>query len=511
MSLSGTARDKPIGISGSKRKGGPALEENKSKTAAAYIRVSTDDQLEYSPDSQLKVIRDYARKSGYLLPETYIFLDEGISGKSARNRTAFHRVIALARSPTHPIDAILLWKFSRFARNQEEAILYKKRLAQNGVSVVSISEPLPDGPFGSLIERIIEWEDEYYSINLAQEVRRGMTEKATRGQLQATPAYGYRAENNRLVPIPEEARLVREIFRRFAAGEGYLPLAKYMNALGTRTHRGNAFERRTIEYIIRNPVYIGKLRWNPSGRTKRGCWDDQHLIVSEAGHQPLIDFDTWSDAQVRADLLKARSPRPCARPDAPRHHWLCGIVRCASCGSGLIFAAPHYFKCGGYVRGTCGTSQHIAVESLETAFLNCLRRDLSAMPPVFCRRIQNESKIDDRLDALRRQLAGVKRKKERLQDAFLSGVDTVEEYSNKKSALEREAEETQRAIDAFKEEPWVDISSLPIGPGDIIKLLTSPEASMQEKLEACQAIIASCTWDKTTATLSIVYRSGGDV
>ena len=180
MSLSGTARDKPIGISGSKRKGGPALEENKSKTAAAYIRVSTDDQLEYSPDSQLKVIRDYARKSGYLLPETYIFLDEGISGKSARNRTAFHRVIALARSPTHPIDAILLWKFSRFARNQEEAILYKKRLAQNGVSVVSISEPLPDGPFGSLIERIIEWEDEYYSINLAQEVRRGMYHKYRR-------------------------------------------------------------------------------------------------------------------------------------------------------------------------------------------------------------------------------------------------------------------------------------------------------------------------------------------
>ena len=364
---------------------------------------------------------------------------------------------------------------------------------------------------------IVIAKDTFYFHNVYLQMIRGgnlkvfMTEKATRGQLQATPAYGYRAENNRLVPIPEEARLVREIFRRFAAGEGYLPLAKYMNALGTRTHRGNAFERRTIEYIIRNPVYIGKLRWNPSGRTKRGCWDDQHLIVSEAGHQPLIDFDTWSDAQVRADLLKARSPRPCARPDAPRHHWLCGIVRCASCGSGLIFAAPHYFKCGGYVRGTCGTSQHIAVESLETAFLNCLRRDLSAMPPVFCRRIQNESKIDDRLDALRRQLAGVKRKKERLQDAFLSGVDTVEEYSNKKSALEREAEETQRAIDAFKEEPWVDISSLPIGPGDIIKLLTSPEASMQEKLEACQAIIASCTWDKTTATLSIVYRSGGDV
>ena len=73
-------------------------------------------------------------------------------------------MIALAKSKEHPIDTIIVWKFSRFARNQEESIVYKSLLKKNDVDVVSISEPLVDGPFGSLIERIIEWMDEYYSI-----------------------------------------------------------------------------------------------------------------------------------------------------------------------------------------------------------------------------------------------------------------------------------------------------------------------------------------------------------
>ena len=83
--------------------------------AACYIRVSTDDQLEYSPDSQLKVILDYAAKNGYIIPEEYIFRDEGISGKRAKNRPEFNRMIALAKDKSKPFSCILLWKFSRFA------------------------------------------------------------------------------------------------------------------------------------------------------------------------------------------------------------------------------------------------------------------------------------------------------------------------------------------------------------------------------------------------------------
>ena len=90
------------------------------KIAAAYIRVSTDDQEEYSPDSQVRLIREYARKNGYLLPEEYVFQDDGISAATARKRPAFNRMIALAKEKVRPFDAILVLMFSRFARNREE-------------------------------------------------------------------------------------------------------------------------------------------------------------------------------------------------------------------------------------------------------------------------------------------------------------------------------------------------------------------------------------------------------
>ena len=145
------------------------------KIAAAYIRVSTDDQEEYSPDSQVRLIREYARKNGYLLPEEYVFQDDGISAATARKRPAFNRMIALAKEKERLFDAILVLMFSRFARNREESVLYKGLLRKQGISVISVKEPAVDGPFGTLIESIIEWFDEYYLINLSAEVKRGMS------------------------------------------------------------------------------------------------------------------------------------------------------------------------------------------------------------------------------------------------------------------------------------------------------------------------------------------------
>ena len=143
------------------------------RIAAAYIRVSTDDQTELSPDSQLAVIRDYASKNGYVIPEERIYMDEGISGRTAAKRPAFNRMIADAKEAAHPFDCVLVWKFSRFARNQEESVVYKAMLRKDNIEVISVSEPLIEGPFGGLIERILEWMDEYYSIRLSGEVNRG--------------------------------------------------------------------------------------------------------------------------------------------------------------------------------------------------------------------------------------------------------------------------------------------------------------------------------------------------
>jgi DNA invertase Pin-like site-specific DNA recombinase len=135
----------------------------KIRTGALYIRVSTADQAELSPDAQKRLLLEYAKKNHIIIGEDFIY-EESVSGRHAQKRPRFQEMIAMAKSQAHPIDVILVWKYSRFARNQEESIVYKSMLKRDHVDVISVSEPLIDGPFGSLIERIIEWMDEYYPI-----------------------------------------------------------------------------------------------------------------------------------------------------------------------------------------------------------------------------------------------------------------------------------------------------------------------------------------------------------
>ena len=108
-----------------------------------YVRVSTDKQEELSPDSQEKLLKEYAKKNNIILLQ--IFYEIGVSGRKANKRPQFQEMIASAKSKEHPVDVILVWKFSRFARNQEESIVYKSLLKkQNNVDVISVSEPLVD-------------------------------------------------------------------------------------------------------------------------------------------------------------------------------------------------------------------------------------------------------------------------------------------------------------------------------------------------------------------------------
>jgi len=135
------------------------------KEVCAYIRVSTHMQEELSPEAQIRLLKDYASANNMII--TQVYQDLGISGTKALKRPGFQSMIADCKSKEHPYDAVLVWKFSRFARNQEESIVYKSLLKKENVDVVSVSEPLPDGFIGSLVERIFEWMDEYYSIRLS--------------------------------------------------------------------------------------------------------------------------------------------------------------------------------------------------------------------------------------------------------------------------------------------------------------------------------------------------------
>ena len=148
-------------------------------TAALYARVSSDRQdVDLSVAAQLRALRDFAERNGYVVAREYI--DEAESGRSS-DRPQFRKMLDEASGANAPFQEILVWKFSRFTRKREHAVAFKSMLRRRGIRVTSITEHADDTPTGKLMEAIIESVDEFYSENLAQEVTRGMREAASRG------------------------------------------------------------------------------------------------------------------------------------------------------------------------------------------------------------------------------------------------------------------------------------------------------------------------------------------
>lgn len=477
------------------------------KIGAAYIRVSSDDQLEYSPDSQLKVIRDYAKREDYIIPDEYIYKDDGISGKSASKRPAFRLMIATAKEDSPPFDSIFVWKYSRFARNQEEAIMYKNLLKKRGVTVKSISEPSSDSPFASLIERIVEWMDEYYLINLAGEVRRGMKEKATRGEAMGRPPFGYSVRNKIYVP-DENADTVRYIFSQYAAGIGYRTISHDLADKGIRTKQGKVPNSTWIEYILHNPAYIGKIRWSEEGRSDyiHPSAANENVIISDGQHEALIDQETW-------DIVQRRLKAKCAeakylRKNGSSPFMLKGLVRCDNCGSTLTAVYNSRGKlslqCCGYTRSECRVSHSILLEKANKTVVAALDDIVRSDAYVFTPSVPRSPAITHDWDKL---IAAEEYKLERAKNALLEGVFEPVEYKKIKVGLE---ENIARMLNSKNVEEsagcdTVDISVYKQKALRVLEIIKSPDVNENAKNEELRSLIAKIIFKKPENTFDFYF------
>ena len=423
------------------------------KVAAAYIRVSTDDQLEYSPGSQLEKIKLYAEKNQILLPEEFIFVDEGISGRKTKNRPAFNEMIGLAKCNPKPFDVILVWKFSRFARNREDSIVYKSMLRkERNIDVVSVSEDIGDDKLSILIEAIIEAMDEFYSINLAEEVKRGMTEKAKRGGVLSIPGFGYKVENGEYVIVPEEAEIIRKVFNDYLNKKGFLTIAKELNAMGIKTHRNCKIENRTIDYWLHNMLYIGKICWSPNGKRSRN-YNLEDMIISDGHHEPIIDMETWDKTQERLVKQKEKYGKYYNSDRKDLSHWLTGLLRCEKCGKVLSYQGG-YFGCSERSRGKCDGVGYIKAEKIANIILNILSEiELPNVELDFAEpNSVKEVNINDDSRIISAQIQRLEIRLERVKLAYEDGVDTLEEYKAKKKAITDEIDKLKEMLEQTQEE-----------------------------------------------------------
>lgn len=474
------------------------------KIGAAYIRVSDERQDEYSPDSQLKLIKKYAKSNNYIIPDEYIFYDDGISAKSTKKRTEFNKMIALAKTDEKPFEAIFVWKFSRFARNQEESIVYKSLLKKKGVSVISVSEPIVDDVFGSLIERIIEWMDEYYLIRLSGEVKRGMTEKATRGEAMCHPALGYDLVDKKYVPNAE-AVYITQIFESYLNGLGEREIARNLALQGVRTHRGNLPDNRLIDYILHNPVYIGKIRWSTDGRAaSTRNYDNENIMIVDGKHDPIIDIDTWNRVQERLLENKAKYKRY-QRREQPVQFMLKGLVRCNNCGATLVMQSTQCpsMQCHNYAKGSCGVSHSISIAKAEKAVISALERAVSTLQFKIEPAANKVSFPEIDFDKL---INAEKIKLKKIKEAYLNGVDTLEEYQHNKAEIQEMISKLEaEKMNAQPSNKEVDKKEFAKRIEKVLDFIKSPDESAQSKNEALRTIISKIIYVKPENKLNIIF------
>lgn len=473
------------------------------KIAAAYLRVSTEEQDEYSLDSQLKLIREYANKNDYIVPDDLVFVDDGISGRTVKKRSAFQAMIAQAKEKDRQFEAILLWKFSRFARNQEESIVYKTALRKLGVSVVSISEPLPEGPFASLIERIIEWMDEFYSIRLSGEVKRGMLEKASRGEPVSVAPFGYVLEGGKLLPAADAA-VVQGVFADYASGTPMRVIAHGLADRGVRTRRGNVPDNRFVEYMLHNPAYIGKIRWSKEGRAASlRDYDNENILIYDGNHEPIIDIELWNAVQKRLEDTRRKYGRY-ARKNEAAGYMLKGLIRCSACGSTLAKqgTVSPTLQCHSYAHGVCRTSHYIPIEKANEAVIVALENAVETQSFNIDAPAAKKSAPGTDYNKLIRM---EQKKLDRVKEAYENGIDTLEEYAEKKNKLQTVIAQLKADAAEAQPAPAFDAAAYAERVANVLAQVKDPSLSEQSKNDVLRSVLSKIVYDKKTQHLTLYF------
>ena len=489
-----------------------------NKIGAIYIRVSTDKQEELSPDAQKRLLLEYATNHSIHIPKEYIFQDNGISGRKAEKRPEFQKMIATAKSKEHPIDCIIVWKFSRFARNQEESILYKSLLKKNNVDVISITESTT-GEFGSLIERIIEWMDEYYSIRLSGEVFRGMSESAMRGNYLTKPPIGYLKGNKKGAPpiLDEETKIIPLTMKNmFYEGKTNRQICLYCTEHGWRTRRGNTFEPRDVEYILLNPFYAGIARWNYAEQNSRVLKPADEVIYAPGNWEPLWSENEWKEMtniimsrkQKYAEHKKTRDVVTCK-------HWLSGILKCSTCGRTLSFCSykHSYFNCWGYLKTKCPTSNYISASKATNCIISGLKSLLQSDNLSYQVAHTVSYDIGMQLEDLKKQLSRINSRELRAKNAYLDGIDSAEEYKSNKEYFAKERSLIEEKIfdiqsttnNNMKNKDELDkifIQNI----SDVIFILENPDIDYIEKGKAIRSVVEHITYDKENFTFDFALK-----
>ncbi len=418
--------------------------------AALYLRVSTARQAEHDvsiPD-QKRQGEAYCASRGYQLVETYV--EPGASATNDR-RPEFRRMIEAGTSKPAPFDVVIVHSFNRFFRDHFELEFYVRKLAKNGVRLVSITQEMGDDPMHVIMRQIMALFDEYQSKENAKHVIRALKENARQGFWNGSlPPIGYRviAAEQRGAKIkkkleidPLHAETVRLIYRLALHGDGakgqmgVKNIVSYLNRNRIFTRDGGRWGIGQVHRILTRRTFMGEHEFNKRSKSKELKPVSEVVVVPVP---PIIDRETFDAVQA---LLKARHPTvtPSAVISGPT--LLTGLIHCAKCGGAMTIRAGkggryRYYACSMKARQGPTACEGMAVpmaklddlvaSHLEDRLLQPERLE-TILATVLDRRQERSERQRKHIAELNRRAAESEARLKRLYDAIEAGVADLDD------------------------------------------------------------------------------------
>ena len=301
-----------------------------------YARVSTDKQAEkdLSIPAQLQAMRDYAGLQHWSVVEE--FVEPGASATTA-DRPVLQRLLAWVQEGVPKIDVVVVHKLDRMARNIEDHVAIRATLKRCGVRLASVTENVDDSVSGQLIENIMASFAQFYSENLATEVKKGMRQKVLNGGWPHRPPRGYvlkkrpDGSGNEIEIHPKDGPLMRRAFELYGSGwHSMRAVAAMLAREGLLSRNGGPIPQAHFRRLLASSFYIGKVRW--------------HDLECPGRHVPLVSVDLFEKVK---GLMHQRYRNPGTKGSI--HGFpLRGLAVCASC-RGRMTAERHrrwgYYRC----------------------------------------------------------------------------------------------------------------------------------------------------------------------
>lgn len=259
-----------------------------NKRAYVYTRVSTPEQaLEgYSIDEQDKKCRAAIESKGWTYVNT--FTDPGVSGRTM-NREGLKKLITAINAGE--VDAVIIYKLDRLSRKQRDTMtIIEDVFLANDVTLVSLNETLDTStPWGRAMIGILSSFNQMESENIQARTAMGREAKANEGGYAGgKPPIGYRADNGNLVIVPEEAKIVRLVFKLRKEGKTLIGISDELNQLGYRTKKGLEFKHSAIQTILNNEeTYRGSYRY---GKGDKHEGQHEAILTDEPIEEPTSLF-----------------------------------------------------------------------------------------------------------------------------------------------------------------------------------------------------------------------------